>query len=68
MAHKEVMEFKVAGYSERERLRVWPTPFSQCGNIKDGILLAHDDDGPWVLSFGDLERIYLRAKELSTVP
>jgi hypothetical protein len=71
----EVMNFRTAGYSHMESLKVWPhsrvsvnpQPGTKCGSIEDGVVFQHDQEGAWVLSFADLEKIYLRAKELQIV-
>jgi hypothetical protein len=69
----EQMVFLTAGYSICERLNVYPRrkvlkvnpqTGAKCGIIEDGVVFEHDNDGKWVLSFSDLEKIYLRAKEL----
>lgn len=49
-------------------------PWCRCGNIDDGIGLSHwrvkdpkgvdDTEGGWVISFADLEEMYLAAKSL----
>ena len=57
------LEFKTAGYSDDERLFVWPSATAECGHINDGIIFSHGDDSCWILSFADLEKIYLAAKE-----
>ena len=62
--YEVVMTFHTAGYSHLDVLKVWPNPEAQCGTITDGLALQHDDGGAWVLSFADLEKIYLRAKQL----
>jgi hypothetical protein len=62
----ETMTFRTAGYSVKEVLRVNPQPDAKCGRIEDGVAFRHDREGGWVLSFKDLESIYLRAKKLQT--
>lgn len=56
------MQFETRGYSTRNVLKVWPIVGVSSGHIRDGIVLEHDDGGCWVLSFADLEKIYLAAK------
>jgi len=56
------MKIKVQGYSGKNILRVFVEP-TMCGTIADGIALHHGDDAGWVISFKDLERIYLAAKK-----
>ena len=48
------------GYSDDDKLTVNPG-ICRCGNIKDGVGFVHDDGGGWVLSFTDLQRIYIAA-------
>lgn len=53
--------FTVQGYSYLDNL--WFRPGShRCGSINDGVAFAHDNDGEWILSFTDLEKMYELAK------
>lgn len=54
------LEFEVAGHPE-EILRFNPGP-TECGNITDGVAFYHGNRGAWIVSFADLERMYLAAK------
>lgn len=61
------MEIRTQGYSSKDSLTVYPEG-GQCGSIKDGIAFEHDRQGPWVISFEDLGRIYraaVKARKLS---
>lgn len=66
MNEPEVIEIEVAGHT-KPRLRVY-TGVSMCGEIKDGITLSHagltkfSSEGGWVVSFADLEKVYLAAR------
>ena len=53
--------YKTAGYSDDDKLTV-DVGRAKCGEITDGIGFVHDRDGGWVLSFEDLEQIYLLNK------
>ena len=44
-------------------MRFEPGPI-WCGSIADGVGLDRDREGIWVISFADLERMYLAAKEV----
>lgn len=61
------MKIKTAGYSSTDVLMVhgWQ---SQCGKILDGVALAHDQDGPWVIAFADLKKLYERAAKARKKP
>lgn len=48
-----------AGHPES---RLFFQPFSQCGEIDDGVSFSHGDKGGWVISFTALEKIYEAAK------
>ena len=55
---------KTAGYGGFERLFYDIGPWS-CGRIQDGISFRHGYlEGDWVVDFKDLEKIYLKAKEI----
>lgn len=54
--------FSTQGYSDMDNLWFRPGP-CRCGNITDGVALAHDQRGDWIVSFADLERMYLLAKQ-----
>lgn len=55
------LTFKTAGYSATNILRFDARP-SSCGKITDGVTLAHDDRGCWLIDFKDLEKMYEAAK------
>jgi hypothetical protein len=61
----DILVIQTAGYSEPDELSFWPGP-SKCGEITDGVTLSHAGEGGWVISFADLERMYLAAKEART--
>ena len=53
---------KTAGNYPSDELTVNCPPFNSCGGIKDGLSFRFGNDGPWILSFKDLEAIYKKAK------
>lgn len=55
-------KLRTAGYSGNGDLWFHPGP-RLCGEITDGVSFEHDDEGPWVLSFLDLEACYLAARQ-----
>jgi hypothetical protein len=55
------LRLKTAGYSVTDVLIVEPGPAKR-GDIQDGIAFRHDDQGSWVLSYGDLKRIVTAAE------
>lgn len=56
--------YRTAGYSDTEKFKVLKVQNAgRCGDIADGVVFQHDNDGAWVLDFKDLEDIYLLAKE-----
>ena len=52
---------KSAGYSIQGDLHFHPGP-STCGDITDGVVFEHDNEGGWLISFASLEALYLAAK------
>ena len=61
MNRKIMKEFKSAGFGGNEELTFSPEVMS-CGHIRDGVIFEHNDDGPWIMSFLDLETAYMMAK------
>lgn len=54
--------YKTEGYNRQDELRV-EVGVSSSGNIRDGVAFQHvGEGGLWVISFSDLEKIYLKAK------
>lgn len=51
------LTFKTAGYSMQGALHFSPGP-TTCGEITDGVVLEHDNEGGWVLDFKDLKAMY----------
>lgn len=50
-----------AGYGGEDTLS-YIDGILECGRIKDGVGLRHNDEGGWVIAFSDLEKIYQAAK------
>lgn len=65
MANEEIIRLKTAGFSETEDLSFSPGP-ARCGNINDGVIFWHGEDGAWTLNFADLEKCYLLARAART--
>jgi hypothetical protein len=66
MSERTYLLFRTEGYSLTDEMRVRQLKVSETGSsgtIRDGVAFEHDNDGWWVLSFKDLESIYLAAKK-----
>ena len=59
--------FYTAGYGMPEIIRFHPGP-TRCGDVKDGIILENNGEGPWVLAFKDLETMYKLAAKARGLP
>lgn len=60
MTH-EWVEYRTQGYSQTADTLEFAPGRTRCGDIEDGIGLAHKGEGGWAIRFADLEDMYIRA-------
>lgn len=62
----QMLRFRIQGHPSG--LLSFHPGIAKCGDITDGVSLWPGQEGPWVVSFTDLEEMYLAAKTLRNAP